>query len=498
MVGRRLKIDSSLSTAAIYGGITIMNTNDNFEKFVTRNKIKETFELYVAQKTDTLTDERKIKVPEGLDGIDHNLFKKTLPHQVDTIFKRIQRGNYYFYPLREVKISKDPFLNITEAEKQGKIRKLSIATIRDVITQKMLYDYLSPVTEEKFKELPYVSFAYRKNVNAQKAAQKVFKDLNDDYIHALDADLKGFFDTIPHDKLFKQIRALFKDMHGIQKLLYRFIHIDIGYKRKNKNKVIRKKRKEGIPQGGIISGMLANIYLHQFDLWVMTVLKTKYNIRYTRYADDFIILAKDKENITKIQEECKNHLENIGLTLHPDPQKTKICTVTNTRSIDFVGFKISQKRIGIKDNNVKKFKNRIEEILQTTDFKKKKSLELLKLRLSYKYFGNEYKSFMCKSCGDFEKSRNWMRFFLVITDTNQLKNLDKWVYKSINYYYFKNTGERLPKNALKQLAFPSLEMLYYKYRKQLRHQDQYCQCNAIDKNLYATKNPYKELFNMYT
>lgn len=475
-----------------------MSTDDSFKKIVTRNKIKETFELYVAQKTDTLTDESQIKVPEGLDGIDYKLFQKTLAHQVDTIFKRIQRGNYYFYPLREVKISKDPLLNIKEAENQGKIRKLSIATIRDVIIQKILYDYLSPFTEVKFTELPYVSFAYRKNVNAQKAAQKVYNDLNDHYIYALDADLKGFFDTIPHDKLFKQIQTFFKDMPEIQKLLYRFIHIDIGYKTKNKNKVIRKKRKEGIPQGGIISGMLANIYLHQFDFWIMTVLKAKYDIRYTRYADDFVILAKNIEDITKIQGECKEFLENIGLVLHPDPKKTKICTLTNSRSLDFVGFKISQKYIGIKDSNIKKFKIRIEEILKTTDFKKKKSLELLKLRMSYKYFGNEYKSFKCKTCGNFEKSRNWMRFFLVITETNQLKSLDKWVYKSINYYYYKKTGGRLPKNLLKQLDFPSLELLYYNYRKQLRHENEHCQCNAIDKNPYATKNPYNELFNIYT
>lgn len=475
-----------------------MNADDKFKKSLTKNEIEEAFELYVAQKTDTLTDKRQVNVPEGLDGINYQVFKKTLAHQVDTIFKRIQRGTYYFYPLREVKISKDPLLNIKDAEKQGKIRILSIATIRDVIIQKKLYDFLSPITEKKFTELPCISFAYRKNVNAQKAAQKVYYDLNDQYIYALDADLKGFFDTIPHDKLYNQIQIFFIDMPEIQKLLFRFIHVDIGYKRKNKNRVIRKKRKEGIPQGGVISGMLANIYLHQFDFWIMTDLSAKYDIRYTRYADDFIILAKNVEDITNINEECKRFLEDIRLCLHPDPQKTKICTIINNRSLDFVGFKISQKYIAIKDSNIMKFKMRIEEILRTTDFKKKNSLKLLKLRMSYKYFGNEYKSFKCVTCGNFEKSRNWMKFFLVITDTNQLHNLDKWIYKSINYYFYKNTGERLPKNTLKKLGFPSLELLYYNYRKQLSNKNEYCQCNAIDKNLYATKNPYKELFNNYS
>lgn len=223
-------------------------------------------------------------------------------------------------------------MSVKEAEKQGKIRILSVATIRDVITQKLLYDFLSPITEGKFSELPYVSFAYRKNVSAQKAAQKVFKDLNDGYIYALDADLKGFFDTISHEKLFNQIQTFFEDMPDIEKMLYRFIHVDIGYKHKYKNKVIRKKRRKGIPQGGIISGMLANIYLHQFDYWVMTVIKTKYEIRYTRYADDFIILAKNIEDIIRVKEECKMYLDNIDLILHPDSNKTKICTVVNKKA----------------------------------------------------------------------------------------------------------------------------------------------------------------------
>ncbi|MCS1393284.1 reverse transcriptase domain-containing protein [Lysinibacillus capsici] len=468
-----------------------------FEKIVIKENIKNVFEEYVAQKTDNLTEEKKVKVPEGLDNIDYILFQKNLPHQIDMIYKRIRRGNYFFYPLREIEISKDPQLNIEEAKKLGKTRVLSIATIRDVLTQKMLYDFLSPITEREFTKLPYVSFAYRKNVNAQKAAQKVYNDLNEGYIYALDADLKGFFDNIPHDKLYDQIKIFFNDMPKIQKLLYRFIHVDKGYKRKNKNKVIRVKRNEGIPQGGIISGMLANIYLHQFDCWVMSTLKSKHNIRYTRYADDFVILAKSEKDIIKVKDECEKYLNSIKLTLHPDPEKTKISKVNCKRGINFVGFTISNRHISIKQSNVLKFKKRIENILNTTDFSKKRSLELLKLRMSYKYFGNDYKKNKCKNCGEFEKSRNWVRFFLIITDYNQLNTLDNWVYKSINYYYFQATGKRLPKNSLKKFDFPSLEKLYYEYRKQLKKETTSCKCTSMNQDLYATEDPYKELFNIY-
>ena len=301
--------------------------SDNlFKQTVSRDKIKETYKLYVAKKTDSLLEIPIITVPEGLDGLNYKLFLKTLDHQADSIYKRIQRGNYYFYPFREVKIPKDTSLSREQAIVQDKIRTLSIASIRDVITQKFLYDYLNPITEERFKELPNVSFAYRKGLNAQKATQKVFSDLNDGYIHVLDADLKGFFDTIPHDSLFEQIQIFFENMPEIQKLLYRFIHVDIGFsiKRGPKTKIIRKKREMGIPQGGILSGMLANIYLHQFDCWVMQTLKSKYDIRYARYADDFIILSKNSEDIIKVHEECNSFLNEIKLILHPDPKKTKI------------------------------------------------------------------------------------------------------------------------------------------------------------------------------
>ncbi|UUV23639.1 MULTISPECIES: hypothetical protein [Lysinibacillus] len=99
-----------------------------FEKLVSKENIKNVFNEYVAQKTDYLTLEKAVKVPEGLDNIDYLLFQKNISHQVDMIFKRIRRGNYFFYPLREIVISKDPQLNIQEAKMLGKTRVLSIAT----------------------------------------------------------------------------------------------------------------------------------------------------------------------------------------------------------------------------------------------------------------------------------------------------------------------------------------------------------------------------------
>lgn len=470
-----------------------------FKETVTKDSIRETFEMYVAKKTDNLTDETIIRVSEGVDGIHVEQFRSTLDHQVDFIYKRIQKGGYHFYPLKEVEIPKEQGLSIKEARKSDKIRVLSIASIRDVIVQKLLYDYLNDIVEAEFLKLSQVSFAYRKGLNAQKAAQKVFDDIKEGYIIALDADLKGFFDTIPHQLLFEQVKKFFNHMPGIQKLLYRFIHVDKGrrIKKGNKTKVIRKKRREGIPQGGILSGMLANIYLHQFDTWVMETLGNKYDLKYTRYADDFIILTKNADDIHWIQNECKEFLGGLELILHPDPKKTKIIHIKQNKSVDFVGFKITKKHIGVKEQNVDKFKKRILKILNETDFNKSKALPLLRYKLSFKYYGNEVKQFKCKTCNKFDTIRNWMKFFLVITDVGQLKRIDYWIYKEINLHYYKEMGVRLPGNAVKSLDFPSLELLYYRYRKELKKADDFCKCTYQVKNINPTLDPYEDLFPTY-
>lgn len=184
--------------------------------------------------------------------------------------------------------------------------------------------------------------------------------------------------------------------------------------------------------------------------------------------------------------------------MHPDPNKTKVShLISKYDSVDFVGFKISPCSTAIKEANIIKFKERIQKIIESTDFNKKGSLNLLKYRCSFKYYGNGIKHFKCRNCGYFEKTRNWMKFFLVINDTKQLKELDRWVYKTINYNYFKSTSKRLPKNTLKKLEFPSMELLYYKYRKELKKESAHCQCDAINIDIYATENPYEELFVAY-
>lgn len=137
--------------------------DEGFLNECTPERFKREFHLYLATKTDNLHEPPIINIQMGADGITHEVFKNKLDHQVVSIVKRLNRGNYFFYAFRELIKSKDPKIKSPfKAIKMGKERILSIASIRDVLVQKVLYDYLYPLAEQKFETLPLVSFGYRK------------------------------------------------------------------------------------------------------------------------------------------------------------------------------------------------------------------------------------------------------------------------------------------------------------------------------------------------
>lgn len=478
--------------------------DQSFLQLCTKEKFIHEFNLYLAAKTDTLTGESIVKLPMGADGIDYQHFKNKQDHQITSIIKRLHRGNYYFYPFREIIVSKDPKIKSPyQALKKGKERILSVASIRDVLIQKVLYEFLYPFAESKFSSLPLVSFAYRKGLNAPKAARKVYEHIQEGYSYALDGDIRKFFDKIPHDKLVETLKDFLGDSHLVYQLLYRFIHVDriewITYRNKEykfkKEKLKRTKRTSGIPQGGILSGLIANLYLHPFDQWVIDNLGSRFPIRYIRYADDFIILTKDKNHLESIKEECSSALHSIGLELHTDPEKTKLIDLTKKGNfVNFVGFSISETGIRVRNKNIYRFKERINDILLSSELETIHSLKVLKLKIDYKFLGNEMKKRRCKSCGKFEVRRNWLSFFLTITDVQQLRSLDKWVSQQIHSKYYRDTKKRLPRKIYKELDFPSLEKLYYYYKKKSFSKDSICRCSPLEMNFIDTRDPYAELF----
>lgn len=153
-------------------------------------RIQDAFKQYEAAKQDFF-DELKINIRMGADGISYSTFSDELELRCQLISNRVLKGTYQFYPFREVRRLKSP----------GKERVLSIATIRDVIVQKLLYEVIYDDIEAKFKEtqtLNLASWAYRKHKSAPSAIKLIHSYINQGYQFAFDADIVEFFDRIPH------------------------------------------------------------------------------------------------------------------------------------------------------------------------------------------------------------------------------------------------------------------------------------------------------------
>ncbi len=252
-------------------------------------------------------------------------------------------------------------------------------------------------------------------------------------------------------------------------------------------------RKQGIPQGGVLSGMLANLYLHEFDCWVVNELSQKYVLRYVRYADDFVILVKNIELLPSIHDEVEQKLQHIGLELHGEP-KTKHVDIEK-QSLEFVGFEFTTEHIRVKADNIRKFQERI--------------LEKIEKEPTYKWKGNpkeRFKSFIdkviirkvlgcsekieekeiCQECGGVigEQVRSWMGFFMAITDVQQLRQLDKWIRSEISKHFYKQYKIRLKRSDFKAAGLASLEQEYYRLHK--RKKCKSCSCDRSNSPVNST------------
>jgi len=422
-------------------------------------------------------DEPEINIAMGADGISFQAFEKQLYRNAKNICRRIHSNSYIFYPLRELDIQKEP----PSQGKPAKFRTLSIASIRDTLVQDILYsDVLYESLESLFIKLDAigpVSFSYRKGKSAPKAAIAIENYIKRGYQYVLDADLSKYFDTIPHDRLMAKLEQVVGSSNvRTLNLVRRFIHTDrvpylsykyayrngklVGYKVFHWQKPQRKKRVAGVPQGGVLSGMLANLYLQDFDQWVVSDLGKSIDLKYVRYADDFIILLRSPDKISFIRQEVKKQIEALDLKLNDDKTiEVEICK----QGLDFVGFHFNGQIVSVKSKNIEKFKETIEKVIQNPPSKvaedndPQTTLMWLVRRIRYKIQGFSGKE-ICPMCGC-EKigyPRSWMAFFQVVTNDKQLKELDKWLRQLIYQYMYEKHHVRVSRKILNSLGLKTL------------------------------------------
>ncbi|NEN88909.1 MAG: CRISPR-associated endonuclease Cas1 [Okeania sp. SIO3H1] len=292
-----------------------------------------------------------VAAKQGCPGVDDETiddFQQSLRPNISQLKDDVANNRYQPLPCKQILIAKN----------HGNFRELRVPTVRDRIVQHALLNVLNPVVEKHFSA---VSFAYRPNLSYLDAVNEVirWRDLN--YRFVLDADITKFFDNINHQILLRAVRK-YVEHPGILCLIKSWISVGVL----TKERIV--KADKGIPQGAVISPLLANIYLDEFD---KSFSDTDWKL--VRYADDFLVLAKSLEEIIAASSHVEKTLDSLELSLHPD----KTLLTNFQEGFRFLGHGFLDNAIfPVESNTAKSPKSSSTEVeSQLEEWGKKKSLQ---------------------------------------------------------------------------------------------------------------------------
>jgi RNA-directed DNA polymerase len=279
------------------------------------------------------TKVRSNKGAAGVDGQSIKRFAAQAELYLSELSAALREGTYQPQAVKRVDIPKG----------DGRTRPLGIPTVKDRIVQQAVRIVIEPIFESGFAD---GSYGFRPKRGCHDALREVDQLIKDGYTHVVDADLASYFDTIPHDALVARIEA--KVIDGwVLDLIRGWLKADIlkGLERWTPT--------QGSPQGAVISPLLANIYLDPLDK-----LMAANGYRMVRYADDFVILCRTREDADAALAEIQVWVTANGLTLHPEKTHVGDCRIRG-QGFEFLGYRFEAGRRLVRKKSLDKLKDSI-------------------------------------------------------------------------------------------------------------------------------------------
>ena len=332
---------------------------------------------------------KRVRANNGAPGVDNITIEQFPDHTRShwkTIRESLMTGSYKPLPVKRVEIPKPT----------GGTRPLGIPTVLDRLIQQSIAQVLTPIFDPEFSES---SFGFRPRRSAKDAVRQVREYIRQGYRIAVDIDLAKFFDTVNHDLLMQIVSRKVHDKRVLS-LIGKYLRA--GVKVNGRLEATRL----GVPQGGPLSPLLANILLDILDKEL-----EKRGHKFVRYADDFVILVKSQRAGDRVMEGMKTFLTN-RLKLTVNEAKS---TVDRTSKIDFLGFIFSGTRIIWSDKAYREFRRRVRKLTGRSWF------------VSMKYLLNKLNEYL----------RGWIGYFGISEQYREIPEIDGWIRRRVRLCYWK-------------------------------------------------------------
>lgn len=271
----------------------------------------------------------------GIDGISIARFEAQAGRYLGELAEQLKTGNYRPEPVRRVDIPKAG----------GGRRPLGIPAVKDRVVQTALKSVIEPIFESCFDAS---SHGFRPGRGCKDALREVDALLKQGYTHVVDADLKSFFDSIPHDRLLARVAERISDSKVLA-LIDGWLRQDIV------QDMQRWTPTGGTPQGAVISPLLANIYLHPLD----ALLRSR-GWRMVRYADDFVVLCQSAHEAQEALAAIEQWVHDNGLELSMEKTSIGNCR-TRRGAFEFLGYWLTQRRREVRAKSLDKLKDTIRQ-----------------------------------------------------------------------------------------------------------------------------------------